>query len=111
VFLALSHDRRRVLDCGVTAHPTSAWTNQQLTEAFPFKNPPRFVLHDRGGLYGDAFRKRVKSLGQEVLRPPRRPWKNAYVEGDSRAEVETWGRHLPSLRDSLMARSGFSGRE
>jgi len=49
-FLVLSHDRRRVLHFGVTAHPTSAWTAQQLTEAFPFERPPRFVLHDRGGI-------------------------------------------------------------
>jgi hypothetical protein len=32
---------------------------QQLTEAFPFESPPRFVLHDRDGIYGDAFRERV----------------------------------------------------
>jgi hypothetical protein len=73
VFLVLSHDRRRVLHFAVTAHPTSACTAQQLTEAFPFKNPPGFVLHDRDGLYGDAFRERVKSLGsKEVLTAPRR---------------------------------------
>jgi hypothetical protein len=58
-FLVLSRDRRRVLHFGVTAHPTSAWTAQQLTEAFPFESPPRFVLRDRDGIYGDAFRERV----------------------------------------------------
>jgi hypothetical protein len=53
-FLVLSHDRRRVLhalSC-VTAHPTSAWTARQLTEAVPFETPPRFVLRDRNGIYG-----------------------------------------------------------
>ena len=68
-FPAVSHDRRRVLDCrelncrvpdcGVTAHPTSAWTAHQPTEAFPFESPPRFALHDRDGIYDDAFRERM----------------------------------------------------
>jgi len=36
-----------MLHFGVTAQPTSAWTAQQLTEGFPFKNPQSCVLHDR----------------------------------------------------------------
>jgi putative transposase len=30
VFVVLSHDRRRVVHVNVTAHPTAAWTAQQL---------------------------------------------------------------------------------
>ena len=36
VFVLLAHDRRRILHVNVTHHPTSAWTRQQLREAFPF---------------------------------------------------------------------------
>jgi len=32
VFLVLAHDRRRVLHCNVTGHPTAEWTGQQLRE-------------------------------------------------------------------------------
>jgi len=35
VFLVLAHQRRRILQFGVTAHPTAVWTAQQLREAFP----------------------------------------------------------------------------
>jgi len=35
VFLVLAHDRRRILHCNGTAHPTAEWTGQQLREAFP----------------------------------------------------------------------------
>jgi len=35
VFVVLSHDRRRVVHVNCTAHPTWAWTAQQLLEAFP----------------------------------------------------------------------------
>jgi putative transposase len=47
VFLVLAHDRRRILHFNVTAHPTAEWTGQQLREAFPFDQLPRYLLRDR----------------------------------------------------------------
>jgi len=41
-FFVISHDRRRILHCNVTRHPTSLWIIQQLREAFPFESAPRF---------------------------------------------------------------------
>jgi hypothetical protein len=35
VFIVLDHHRRRILHINVTAHPTAAWTAQQLVEAVP----------------------------------------------------------------------------
>jgi hypothetical protein len=35
VLVLLAHERRRVVHIAVTAHPTAAWTAQQLREAFP----------------------------------------------------------------------------
>jgi putative transposase len=35
VLVLLAHDRRRILHLAVTAHPTAAWTAQQLREACP----------------------------------------------------------------------------
>ncbi len=34
VFIVLHHERRRIVHFGVTAHPTSQWTSQQIREAF-----------------------------------------------------------------------------
>jgi putative transposase len=45
-FFVISHDRRRILHCNVTKHPTSWWIVQQLREAFPFGSAPRFVIFD-----------------------------------------------------------------
>lgn len=51
VFVVLSHDRRRIVRVNVTAHPTAAWTAQQLREAWPWDTAPRFVIRDRDALY------------------------------------------------------------
>jgi transposase InsO family protein len=81
VFLLLSHDRRRVLPCNVTAHPTAEWTGQQLREAFPFEQFPRYLLRDRDAVFGQDFRKQARDMGiEEVLSAPRSPWQRAYVE-------------------------------
>jgi putative transposase len=81
VFLVLAHERRRVVHFNVTAHPTSAWTAQQLREAFPFDEIPRYLLRDRDQIFGDDFRRQVADMTiQEVLSAPRSPWQRAYVE-------------------------------
>jgi putative transposase len=81
VFLVLAHDRRRILHCNVTAHPTAEWTGQQLREAFPFDQLPRYLLRDRDAIFGDDFREQVRDMGiREVLSAPRSPWQRAYVE-------------------------------
>jgi transposase InsO family protein len=81
VFLVLAHDRRRIVHFNVTAHPTAEWTAQQLREDFPFDRIPRYLLRDRDRIFGDEFRKDVKSMGiKEVLSAPRSPWQRTYVE-------------------------------
>ena len=81
VFLVLAHDRRRILHCNVTAHPTAEWTGQQLREAFPFDQLPRYLLRDRDAIFGPDFREQVRDMGiREVLSTPRSPWQRAYVE-------------------------------
>jgi len=81
VFLVLAHERRRVLHFNVTAYPTAEWTAQQVVEAFPWTDPPRFLLRDRDGVYGHAFRSRIDSLGlEEVIIAAQSPWQNPFVE-------------------------------
>ena len=81
-FVILSHDRRHILHFNVTAHPTSAWTAHQLREAFPGDGTePRYLLRDRDGAYGDAFRRVVRATGiREILTAPQSPWQNPYAE-------------------------------
>jgi transposase InsO family protein len=87
----LTHGRRRLHHVAVTAHPTAAWTSQQLKEAFPFDSAPRFLHRDRDGIYGDTVPAAMKVMGiEEVVSAPRSPWQNPYCEriiGTLRREV------------------------
>ena len=79
--LVLAHDRRRIVHFNVTAHPTAEWTAQQLREAFPFEEVPKYLLRDRDRIFGVDFTKQVEDLGiEEVLSAPRSPWQRAYIE-------------------------------
>ena len=81
VFVVLRHDRRCVVHFNVTTNPTAQWTAQQVVEAFPFEEAPRFLLRDRDGIYGQDFRDRAENMGiGEVIIAPRAPWQNPYVE-------------------------------
>jgi hypothetical protein len=81
VFLVLAHERRRVLHFNVTTNPTAQWTAQQIVETFPWEDPPKYLLRDRDGIYGEIFRKRVRGMGfKEVLIAAQSPWQNPYVE-------------------------------
>jgi hypothetical protein len=46
-FFVISHDRRRILHCNVTRHPTSVWVAQQLREAFPYDSAAKYLIFDR----------------------------------------------------------------
>ena len=81
VFVVLAHERRRVLHFGVTEHPTQEWTMQQMREAFPWDEAPRYVLRDRDAIYGTGFVAMTGAMGmEEVLTAPRSPWQNPFVE-------------------------------
>jgi transposase InsO family protein len=91
VLVILAHERRRVVHFNVTEHPTAAWTVQQIVEALPWDEAPRYLLHDRDRIYGAHFRQRVRHMGiEEVVIAPRSSWQNPYVErliGSIRREV------------------------
>ncbi|HWW86854.1 MAG TPA: hypothetical protein VNZ26_24835 [Vicinamibacterales bacterium] len=78
VFVVLAHDRRRILHVNVAQHPTSAWTRQQLREAFPHDANARFLLHDRDTTNDAAFGRAVETFGLTAVRTaPRSPWQKS----------------------------------
>jgi transposase InsO family protein len=81
VFLVLATHRRRVFHFNVTENPSAEWTAQQIVQAFPWDEAPRYLLRDRDSIYGAAFSSCVGNMGiDEVLISARSPWQNPYVE-------------------------------
>ncbi len=80
-FFIVDHSSRRVVHLGVTRHPTDAWVAQQLREATPFGEHPRFLLHDNDNKYGAAFARVAETNGIEIIRTPcRAPRANGLCE-------------------------------
>src|SRR6187402_3691234 len=61
VLVILAHERRRVVHVAITDHPTAAWTAQQLRNAFPDDEAPRYLVHDRDTAFA--------AVAQTILRP------------------------------------------
>ena len=75
VLVMLAHDRRRVVHVAVTGHPTAAWAAQQLREAFPWDEAPRYLIRDRDHAF-DGLAETAKAMGiHEVLTAPHAPIK------------------------------------
>ncbi len=80
-FFVIALGSRRVVHVGVTRHPTDAWVAQQLREATPLGERPRFLIRDNDGKYGPGFDRLAAASGIRVLRTPvRTPRANATCE-------------------------------
>jgi putative transposase len=89
VFVMLAHHRRRVVHVAVTEHPTAAWTAQQLREAFPWDDAPRYLIRDRDLAFAAVHATADAMAITAVLTAPRSPWQNGVIErfiGSARRE-------------------------
>ncbi len=81
VFLVFDHARREVLHFAITPNPSMEWVIQQLREATPFGEQPRYLFRDNDGIYGHGVRAFLISCGiLEVRTAYQSPWQNAYIE-------------------------------
>ena len=79
--LIMGHGRREILWLGVTAHPTSEWIANQITQACGWEQTPSYLIRDRDCCYGSVFTRRLRSLGiRDRPTSPRSPWQNGYAE-------------------------------
>jgi hypothetical protein len=90
---------RRMVDVGVTRHPTDAWLVQQLREATPFGSAPKYLVRDNDNKFGTRFAAVAARAGIEILKTPfHAPKANAFVE-----------RLLGSVRRECLDHLLFSG--
>ncbi len=80
-FFVIELASRRVVHVGVTRHPTDAWAAQQLREATPFGQHPKYLIRDNDSTYGPAFTRVAMGSGLEELRMAyRAPKENGICE-------------------------------
>jgi putative transposase len=80
-FVNVQMESRRVVHCGVTAHPTDAWAAKQQREATPFVQIPKVLICDNDSKFGAEFERVAKPSGIELIhRPYQAPRANAICE-------------------------------
>jgi putative transposase len=81
LFFIVELATRRIVHFGVTRSPTDEWVTQQLREATPFGQAPRFLIRDRDSKYGETLTRVAVGTSIEVLKTPyRAPKANAICE-------------------------------
>jgi putative transposase len=81
VFVVIEHRNRRLIHCNVTAHPSAAWTLQQLREAVGYEDRYKFLIHDRDSIFASQLDESIQALGIRVLESaPHSPKMNAICE-------------------------------
>ncbi len=65
----------------MTAHPTAAWTLQQLQEIVGFDHAHQYLIHDRDSIFARSLDESIRNLGLNVLKlPPHSPKANSICE-------------------------------
>ena len=73
--------RRELIWINVTAHPTAEWIAQQITQAFPWDEAPRYLIRDRDAVYGAAVTRRLCAMGiRDKPISAGSPWQNCFAE-------------------------------
>jgi putative transposase len=80
-FFVIELKSRRVIHVGVTKSPTDRWVAQQLREATPYGQAPRYLIRDNESKFGPSFARVATTSGIKVLRTPyQAPRANAVCE-------------------------------
>jgi len=79
VFVIIELHTRRIVHAAVTRSPTDQWTAQQLREATPWGEMPKYLIRDRDNKYGAHFAAAARSI--KILKTPvRAPRANSFCE-------------------------------
>ena len=80
-FVIVRLDRRDLMWINITTNPTADWIACQLTEAFPWHEAPRYLVRDRGRIYGTVVARRLRAMGiRDKPTAPASPWQNGFAE-------------------------------
>ncbi|NLA41733.1 MAG: transposase family protein [Smithella sp.] len=81
VFVAISHDRRKILHWAVTDRPHSEWAIQQLRQIFDFDTTTTYVIRDNDAIFSEEFKQTITRFGlQDTPTAQHSPWQNPFAE-------------------------------
>jgi putative transposase len=80
-FFIIEVKSRKIIHVNVTRAPTDPWVAQQLREATPYGQIPKYLIRDNDRKFGQHFARVAMASGIQVLRTPcRTPQANAVCE-------------------------------
>lgn len=81
VFVAISHDRRKILHFGVSSKPHCQWAIQQVRETFAFDETTQYVIRDNDKVFSEEFKRTITRFGlKDKPTAFRSPWQNGRCE-------------------------------
>jgi putative transposase len=69
-FFLIELQSRKVIHVGVTRSPTDTWVAQQLREATPYGQAPKYLIRDNDSKFGSCFDRVATSSNIKLLKTP-----------------------------------------
>src|SRR5215469_10498077 len=104
-FFLIELKSRKVIHMGVTRSPYDAWVAQQLREATPYGQAPKYLIRDNDSKFGPCFARVATTSGIKLLKTPvhaKRP--NAICERFLRSVRQECLDHLLILKERQLQR-------
>ncbi len=57
VFFIIDHSKRKLIHFNVTSHPYAKWVIQQMRDAFPYDQNPKYLIMDRDTIFSKELKK------------------------------------------------------
>jgi putative transposase len=104
-FFLIELHSRKVIHVGVTRSPTDAWVAQQLREATPYGQAPKYLIQDNDCKFGSCFARVATTSGIKLLKTPyHAPRANAICERFMRSVRQECLEHLLILQEKQLER-------
>jgi putative transposase len=104
-FFIIEHKSRKVIHVGVTRSPTDSWVAQQLREATPYGQAPKYLIRDNDRKFGSCFARVATTSAIEILKTPvHAPRANAICERFLRSVRQECLDHLLIFHEKQLQR-------
>jgi putative transposase len=104
-FVIIELSSRRVIHAGVTRSPTDPWVAQQLREATPYGQAPKYLIRDNDSKFGPCFARVAATSAIETLKIPyHAPRANAVCERFLRSVRQECLDHLLIFHEKQLQR-------